>query len=401
MSKRCRVRMAGPLAPYASGFWMELAERGYTTLSAEAQLRLMAQLSRWLAAEGVAPGRLTDRVLARFVATRRREGYVTLSPRSLRLPLEYLRRCGVVPVPVIRVKVTVVDVLLAEYGGYLANERGLAAGTVRYYRVVAGVFLAELSDRLLAALAALTAEQVTAFVLRECRARSVESAKTLVCGLRSLLRFLFAKGYVPLPLADAVPTVARGRQSLPRSLDAVTVVRLLASCDRRTAIGRRDYAILLLMARLGVRSGEVATLSLDDLDWRAGELVIRAGKGRRVDRLPLPQDVGDALVSYLRRGRPVCESRALFIRVPAPRAGLSPMGVRQVVRHACGRAGVAECGAHRLRHTVATEILRAGAPLEEIGQLLRHRSVSTTAIYAKVDRAALATLAKPWPGGAA
>ncbi|HYN65001.1 MAG TPA: tyrosine-type recombinase/integrase, partial [Candidatus Limnocylindrales bacterium] len=311
--------------------------------------------------------------------------------------LGYLRGRGVVPEPpVVVVAPTAVDVLLGEYRGYLLDERGLAIGTVGHYLDVAGAFLSWLPDG--AAVECLSGEQVIEFVLRECRVRSVESSKTLVCGLRSLLRFLFANGLTGRSLAEAVPTVARRRQRLPRGLDAQTVAALLSSCDRRTAVGRRDYAILLLLVRLGLRSCEVAALTLEDLDWRAGELRVWTGKGRRVDRLPHPDDVGQALAGYLRRGRPRDESRAVFLRVRAPRAGLSANGIKQVVRHACGRAGVPECGAHRLRHTAASELLRAGAPLEEIAQLLRHRDVATTAIYASVDRAALATLAKPWPG---
>ncbi|MGO8726902.1 MAG: tyrosine-type recombinase/integrase [Streptosporangiaceae bacterium] len=401
MSERCRVRVAGPLLPYVEGFWEELVERGYAPGSARVQVGLLAHLSRWLAAEGLAAGELTDVVVERFVRARQREGYVTLvSRRSPVLLLGYLRGCGVVP-PVAPVKVGPVDALLAEYRCYLTGERGLAAGTVVYYLDAADLFLAECSDRLRVELECLSAGQVTTFVLRECRERSVESSKTLVCGLRSLLRFLFVKGFIPLALADAVPTVARRRQSLPRGLDSQTVAGLLSSCDRRTTVGRRDYAILLLLVRLGLRGGEVAALQLGDVDWRAGELSICAGKGRRVDRLPLSDDVGQALAGYLQRGRPRCEDRALFLRVHAPRAGLSANGVKQVVRHACVRAGVPECGSHRLRHTAATEMLRAGAPLTEIAQLLRHRSVATTAIYAQVDRVALAALAKPWPGGAA
>jgi integrase/recombinase XerD len=401
MSERSRVRVTGPLLPYAEGFWEELAERGYTPSYARLQVCLLAHLSRWLAAEGLAAGELTDGVVERFVRARQREGYLTLvSPRSPVLLLGYLRGCGVMPPPT-PVEVGPVDALLAEYRSYLTGERGLAAGTVVYYLDAAGLFLAERSDRLRVELECLSAEQVTTFVLRECRERSVESSKTLVCGLRSLLRFLFVKGFIPLALADAVPTVARRRQSLPRGLDSQTVAGLLSSCDRRTTVGRRDYAILLLLVRLGLRGGEVAALQLGDIDWRAGELSICAGKGRRVDRLPLPDDVGQALAGYLQRGRPRCQDRALFLRVHAPRAGLSPNGVKQVVRHACVRAGVPVCGPHRLRHTAASELLRAGAPLTEIAQLLRHRSVATTAIYAQVDRVALAALAKPWPGGAA
>jgi integrase/recombinase XerD len=400
MSERCRVRVSGPLAPYRDGFWEELVARGYTFSTAVTHVRVMAGVSGWLTAQGLTTAGLTDRAVQRFARARARRGLVTLvSPREFGVLMGYLRGRGVVPAPVVVVvALTPVDVLLGEYRDYLLGERGLVAGTVGNYLDVAGLFLGALPEHLAADLGRLSGEQVIEFVLRECRVRSVESSRTLVCGLRSLLRFLFAKGFIERSLAEAVPTVARRRQVLPKGLDAQTVSALLASCDRRTTVGRRDYAILLLLVRLGLRACEVAALTLDDLDWRAGELQIRATKGRRVDRLPLPDDVGKALAGYLRRGRPQDESRAVFLSVRAPRAGLSANGIKQVVRHACKRAGVSECGAHRLRHTAASELLRAGAPLAEIAQLLRHRDVATTAIYASVDRAALVTLAKPWPG---
>jgi site-specific recombinase XerD len=188
--------------------------------------------------------------------------------------------------------------------------------------------------------------------------------------------------------------------ALPRRLDNSVVARLLASCDRASAVGRRDYAILALLARLGLRSQEVADLALADVHWRAGELVIH-GKGHRQDRLPLPADVGEALADYLQHGRPRGSWRALVLSARAPRAALTAAGIRSVVRDACARAGLPRVGAHRLRHTVASELLRQGAPLWEVAQVLRHRSLLTTALYAKVDRAALATLARPWPGGEA
>lgn len=202
----------------------------------------------------------------------------------------------------------------------------------------------------------------------------------------------------------AVPSVADLRdRTLPRGLEPAAVRKLLSSCDRRRTVGRRDYAILLLLARLGLRRGEVARLQLDDVDWRSGLLLV-GGKGGRYDELPLPVDLGDAIVSYLRR-RPRCESRALFVRMTAPRQGLAPHTVGWIVREACTRAGLPRVGAHRLRHTAATEMLRQGASLAEIGQVLRHREQKTTAIYAKVDREALRALARPWPvqqgGGAA
>jgi integrase/recombinase XerD len=291
--------------------------------------------------------------------------------------------------------------LLAEYRMYLSHERGLTEATVNNQEKAARLFLnrrcrdhhGEL------ALADLNAQDVALFVLAECPIRGVGSAKLLICGLRSLLRFLYVSGRVPLALWSAVPAVAGWRGgSLPRALPPAAVRRLLTSCDRRRNVGRRDFAILMVLARLGLRAGEVAALELDDINWRAGELIIR-GKGRRRERLPLPADVGAAVAAYLRRGRPRSKDRRLFQRVRAPQGPLTVDAVKAVVREACRRAGVAPFGPHRLRHTVATQMLAAGAGLPEVAQLLRHRSIMTTAGYAKVDRAALRDLALPWPGG--
>ena len=243
------------------------------------------------------------------------------------------------------------------------------------------------------------AADVSSFLARECPKRSVSGARDLVCALRSLLRYLHLAGLIEAPLVWAVPSVADLRdRTLPRGLEPAAVKKLLASCDRRTLVGRRDYAILLLLARLGLRAGEVAAIQLEDVDWRAGLLLVR-GKGSRQDVLPLPVDVGEAIVSYLRR-RPRCECRALFLRVTAPRRELNRSTVGWVVRAACDRAGLPRVGAHRLRHTAATEMLRQGASLAEIGQVLRHREQKTTAIYAKVDRKALRALARRWPSPA-
>jgi integrase/recombinase XerD len=193
-------------------------------------------------------------------------------------------------------------------------------------------------------------------------------------------------------------SVAGWSPSLPRGIAAAQVSGLIATCDRRTAIGRRDYAILVLLARLGLRSGEIVTLELGDIDWRAGEIAVR-GKRRRQDRLPLPVDVGEALAGYLRRGRPVTDSRRVFLRCFAPLVPLADSGaVRGVLARACRRAGIAYVCPHRLRHSVATEMLRSGVALSDIGQVLRHRSTVTTAIYAKVDHDQVRDLARPWPG---
>jgi len=246
-------------------------------------------------------------------------------------------------------------------------------------------------------LAALTPSEVMEFVVAECRQRRRGSAKFVVCGLRALFRFCYLDGSTTRPLAEAVPTVANWRLApLPKGLSGDEVAALLASCDRRTAFGRRDFAVLTVLARLGLRAGEVAGLCLDDIDWRRGELVVR-GKGPKEERLPLPADVGEAIAGWLHRGRPRCAAREVFTRIRAPHQRLTSPGISAIVRAACVRAGVVEVNAHRLRHAAATEMLRAGAGLEEVGQVLRHRSVLSTAIYAKVDRVALRTLARPWP----
>jgi site-specific recombinase XerD len=224
----------------------------------------------------------------------------------------------------------------------------------------------------------------------------------MVTALRSFLRFLYQRGDITSDLASALPSVANWRLShLPKSLLPEQVERLLASCDRQTAIGRRDFAILLLLARLGLRAGEVVALTLEDLDWEAGAFTVH-GKGNRREQLPLPEDAGDALVDYLRHGRPPCTSRRVFIRGRAPHQGFSSsVAVCDVVRRALVRAGLNPPfkGAHLLRHSLATSMLRGGASLGEIGDILRHCRPETTQIYAKVDLDALRALTPPWPGG--
>jgi integrase/recombinase XerD len=280
------------------------------------------------------------------------------------------------------------------------RERGLAAGTVVGYLHVARLFLSARAVDGGLHLDRLRAGKVIEFVLAECASRSVDSAKYIVCGLRSLLRYLYVAGHIDAALDAAVPSAAGWRlASLPVTFGPEEVARLLASCDRRTTFGRRDYAVLVVLSRLGLRAGEVAALELGDIDWRVGEVVVR-GKGRRAERLPLPVDVGEALTGWLRRGRPQCEATTVFTRVRAPHRALTSTGASNIVRAASVRAGLPAVHAHRLRHTAATEMLRAGASLREVGQVLRHASVLSTAIYAKVDHNRLRTLAVPWPGAA-
>jgi integrase/recombinase XerD len=275
----------------------------------------------------------------------------------------------------------------------------LVSGSVRLRERIAREFLAGLGEPIEGALERLQPRDVTGFVTARCRSggRGVAAARTLTSGMRALLVFLHVAGWVPVALVGAVPSVAGWRlNGLPRGLEAEQVARLLGSCDRRSVVGRRDFAIVLLLSRLGLRACEVAALGVGDIDWRAGELTVH-GKGAQTDRLPLPQDVGQALVEHLRDRRPDAACRQVFLRVLAPHGPLSAKGVGAVVRDACDRAGLARVGTHRLRHTLATELLAAGAALTDIAPILRHRNLSTTAIYAKVDRSALRTLARPWP----
>ena len=396
--------VSGPLASHAAGFESWLRSRSYSSSAAADRVYQLDQLSRWLGREGLGVGELTGEQAERFAAGRRAAGLVSwASPQSVMLPLGYLRTLGVAPMPAPVLAQGPLEELLEDYRRYLSVERGLSAHTVLdAYGPAARVFLAGSDGPDGLGLERLRAADVTSFLARECPKRSVPGARDLVCALRSLLRYLHLSGRIEAPLDWAVPSVADLRdRSLPRGLEPAAVKKLLASCDRRRLVGRRDFAILLLLSRLGLRAGEVAGLRLDDVDWRRGELLVR-GKGSRHDVLPLPVDVGEAVVSYLRR-RPRCGCRELFLRVTAPRQGLNRSTIGWVVRAACDRAGLVRVGAHRLRHTAATGMLRQGASLAEIGQVLRHREQKTTAIYAKVDRIALGGLVRPWPspGGAA
>jgi site-specific recombinase XerD len=393
--------VTGPLAEYAEGFREHLLGQGYRWGSAAHQIHLMAHVSRWLEANGLGPADLGEGAARRFAAARRADGYAAMrSPSALAPLLGYLRGLGVVAASGMPKPQAPADRLAARFGEYLARERGLAGDSVRSYTGVARRFLAGVGAVDGAGVEGLTAADVTGFVRRECGRRGVASAKATVTGLRALLRFLYLDGQITTPLAGAVPSAACWQlAALPRAVSPADLARIVDSCDQRTVAGRRDFAILVLLARLGLRAGEVAALELGDINWRQGEITVR-GKGGRRDSLPLPADVGEAVAAWLQRGRPpgtVCP--AVFVRLRPPYAQLASTSVSYVVRRACARAGIATAGAHRLRHTVATQMLGAGGTLAEIGQVLRHARPGTTAIYAKADMLALSPLARPWPGG--
>ena len=390
-----KVIVRGPLAPFSAAFRSRLAEAGYTPLTIVSELRQVAQLSRWMVSADVALADLTTKSLGLFLEGRRGVGGSrNCSFQGLKVLLGVLHDSGVTPEESPPAPTGHGELLLASFRGHLLAERGLAECTADAYVARARRFLVGCAD-----LTLVTSVEVTRAVQREAARVSVGSTQYFVAGLRAFLRFCFVEGLVDGDLsAAALAVTGRRRSSLPKGIAPGDAQRLLESCDRRRSDGRRDYAILAVLVRLGLRAGEVARLTLEDIDWRAGEIVVH-GKGRRTDSLPLPADVGEAIVAYLRRGRPKTTRREVFLRLLAPIGPLGRGGVSCVVRRACRRAGMAEIGAHRLRHTLACEMVAAGVELPDIGQLLRHHGVSSVSIYARVNINALRELALPWPGG--
>jgi integrase/recombinase XerD len=394
------VRITGALAPYQDAIWADLLARGYTPLSAKNLLRLAAHLSRWLEAKRVLPSEVTSDRIGRFLKHRIKCGY-TWRPtaRGLQPILHPLRTLGVIPLPEpVPEDQSSLGVLFREYETYLVQDRSVTTGTAARCVKTARRFFAHVKVCDAPAVCRLSAQDVSQFVLRVARSSSVGSAKLIVSDLRSFLRFLHVRGHCG-DLAAAAPAVAGYRQArLPKHVPWGEIQTLVDSCDPRTAVGQRDRAILLLLSRLGLRASEVEAIELDDIHWIAGEIVVR-GKGARQDRLPLPHDVGDAVVRYLKSGRPRTSSRKLFLRSHAPHSDLSTAAIKGVVHQASRRARLPLRSAHRLRHTAATQMLRGGASLQAIAEVLRHQSLDTTAIYAKVDHLSLRPLARPWPGG--
>ncbi len=391
-------QVEGPLWPHSAAIVDVLLAQGYSRNTIHSKLWLIARLSRWLAKQGLTLAELTPSALQGFERDRWKRGG-SRRKNSLVPILRYLRKAGLVPESIQPAPAGPVEELLKRYREYLVAERGVAKATLVKYEHVARLFL----NRTLVCergIEKVDGAVVIGFIADESRTCGIGAAKNRVKGLRSLLRFLHQEG-LTAPLADVVPTVTGWRDTgLPKGLEPEQQARLLASCDESTVVGRRDHAILMLLARMGLRAGEVAALELRHFDWQRGEVVI-PGKGGREERLPLPVDVGEALAEYVLGGRPKLSTGRLFLRVQAPQGVIGVESVKEVVRRAGRRAGIQPVGPHCLRHGVASQALAAGASLIEVGQVLRHRDISTTAIYGKVDRTRLRALAKPWPGGAA
>jgi integrase/recombinase XerD len=400
--RRILTQPIGALAAHLDGFASILADRGYSDSRIRYAVSLVCQFGRWLERRkrGFSDLAETDAVaFLRWRWTKRSRGRGDRF--VLHLLLEHLRNQGVVPSLPTPAPVDDFERQQQAYAEYLKEERALAEATVLRYVWLVGRFLRCRYARRRGSPIALRPTDVQAFILQQVAVGSRQAAKLMVTALRSFFRFLQFRGLIDVDLAAAVPSVASWRMTtLPQSIPVEQIRLILRTCDRRTAKGRRDFAILLLLARLGLRCREIVGLTLDDLDWGRGELVVR-GKCGRVDRLPMPSDVGHALAVYIRRDRPTCSMRSVFLRLRAPRRGIRGGAVTTIVVRAVHRAGVEppQTGAYLLRHSLATNMLRQGASLGEIGELLRHGALTTTQIYAKYDLNGLRMVAQPWPGG--
>lgn len=393
----------GPLGPYLESYAAEMCSEGYAQRTRETQIRLVADFDRWLARHRLGAPEVTAELFEPFLHARARRRHLTRCDVSaLKRLMRLLVRERIVAEPA-RPAVTPVEGLLAEFAHYLQEERALSPRTQFYYLTFVREFLKERFGNRSVDLSSLRAADVTGFVRRRAATIQSKRVQLMTTGLRSFFRFARYRGDIDKDLGACVPAVANWKLStIPRAIPADQVELLLSSIDRKTAVGRRDYAILLILARLGLRAGEIKALTLEDLDWQHGLIKVR-GKAGRYSQLPLPADVGEAIADYLRNARPSAESRCVFLRARAPAGTFrSECAIACIVKHALERAGIdaPRKGTHQFRHGLASQMLRQGGTLSEIGELLRHRSPQTTAIYAKVDLISLATLALPWPGGA-
>lgn len=394
---------SGPLFPYINLYLTQLKEQGYAAGSFYEQIHVLKACDRWLKETGRDVRDLDESITRECLRRVIKGGYgKNAGASTLRRLLAMLRRIGVTP-EAQAVRPGPSEQLTRAYEHFLLEERNLVPQTVVHLRLVANRFLSEQFGEGPLNLSKLRAPDVTAFVQRHARRHSSFYAKHQVVGMRSFLRYLYYKDLIDTDLSIAVPAVARWSLStLPKHLTAAQVRQVLCHCDRSTPRGRRNYAILLLLARLGLRAGEVVRLNLEDIDWENARITV-CGKGGQWAQLPLPADVARAIARYLRRDRPRCECRRVFIRDYAPIVGFNyATAISKIVQCALAKANVvsARKGAHLMRHSLATDMLRKGASLNEIGEVLRHRCIDTTAIYAKVDISSLRTLALPWPGGA-
>jgi len=394
---------SGPLAGHIDRFAGLLFEQGYSRVYARKKLWLLRDLDRWLDRHGLRAAELDEGRLAEFARYRGSRG-CRLKPGSgpmLKKFLAHLRDSGAAPAPAPILSRHANSLLERAFAEYLAKERGVCSATIDNYLHEISRFLAHRCRREPLSPSRIDAKTLNVFVLHRARQVGSRRAKVTVTALRSFCQFLRFRGDLTRDLSGAILTVPNWRlTSVPPSLTPDQVKRLLRHCDQRTATGQRNFTILLILARLGLRASEIMLMTLDDIDWEAGELLVR-GKGTRHERLPLPRDVGEAIATYLRRWRPQCATRRLFVCLKAPIRGFSTYdAVSSIVKRTLAHAGLRppKRGAHLLRFTLATNLLRRGGSLGEVAEILRHRHPDTTALYAKVDLHALRTVAPRWPG---
>lgn len=394
------VLTRGPLASHLQAYAQRLHDDGYATQSGQLQLRMLAHFTRWLERQRITATAVTSLALERYIRSRRKARKLRRGDTAALSRLLGMLRCHDAEPPAAHLTAT--QVVLRQFQHYLRQERSLAEATITHYTPIVAAFLAQCFPTGAPDLQQISASDIAGFVQRQADRITTKHAGTVVTALRSFLRYLLYRGAIDRDLAACVPTIATWKLStVPKFLPAEQIQRVLDACDRDTAVGKRNYTILLLLARLGLRAGEVVALTLDDIDWEAGLITVR-GKGKRVAQMPVPVDVGAALADYLRCARPACASRRVFIRVKAPLKGFAnSIAICSLVDRALETAGVESAcrGAHLFRHSLATQMLTQGASLREIGDVLRHRHPDTTAIYAKVDLASLRSIALSWPGG--
>ena len=397
---------AGPLSCHVDDYADWLTDQGYARATGRQKLRLVGQFSHWMEDRGLDLSAVDEKLLERFRTSRTRLGKATASVSSDgRHFLAWLRDTArLAPFEREPSHHDPVMETVEQYERFLVNERGVRPRTVLSYVSTVRTFLGDCLESRCNDLESLDCSHFNGFIRQSCWTQCPATTRVHVAALRGFARFLYRSGIITADIADGMGQVSTWRlASLPTALAPDQVEAMLASCNRETATGRRDYSVLTLLALLGLRACEVVHLTLDDIDWSNGEITV-AGKGGRNDILPLPHQVGEALAAYLQGGRPTCVTRRVFVRRYAPVNGFqSSAAVGHIVRRAFARAGIERCGrgaAHLLRHSLATGMLRNGASLEEIGQILRHRSPDSTRTYAKVDLDALRPLAPTWPGGA-
>lgn len=389
----------GPLGKYLEQFNARLSSLGYTHDSIKEKIRIARHLNKWLHQRKIKD--LDEKFIRKFLRCYHKCHVNT--PRNLRLLqdlLNWLREQDIVPKPMIVKRKGKFDRILRGYRGYLKNERGLAKATVKNYVSIASHFLSKRFRKGKILLKDLVATDITKFVFDQTKVYTHRRVQLITTALRSFFVYLRFHGDIKLDLAASVPTVAdRSQAELPKYLPVEDINKLLRSCDQIKPVGIRDYALLTLMAHLGLRTREVFAMTLDDIDWETGIITIH-GKGGYQEQLPIPKDVGRAIVTYLKKVRPKCNTRGLFVSTKAPIKELASSSICCIVRRACQRAGLSppRQGVHLLRHSLATRMLREGSTMTEIATILRHRSPATTEIYAKVDLKSLREIAKPWPG---